>query len=36
MLPPARRKLMITCDRAGASHVLVRELDRLAARHGYR
>ena len=35
-LPPAlRRKLMITCDGAGASHALVTELDRLAARHGY-
>ena len=35
-LPPAlRRKLMITCDGAGASHALVQELDRLAARHGY-
>jgi len=35
-LPPAlRRKLMITCDGAGASHALVRELDRLASRHGY-
>jgi hypothetical protein len=34
--PPAlRRKLMITCDGAGASHALVQELDRLAARHGY-
>ena len=26
---------MITCDGAGASHELVQELDRLAARHGY-
>jgi hypothetical protein len=35
-LPPAlRRRLMITCDGAGASHALVQELDRLAARHGY-
>jgi hypothetical protein len=35
-LPPAlRRKLMITCDGAGASHALVKELDRLACRHGY-
>src|ERR1700691_2372513 len=35
-LPPAlRRKLMITCDGAGASHELVKELDRLASRHGY-
>jgi len=35
-LPPAlRRKLMIACDGAGASHALVKELDRLASRHGY-
>jgi hypothetical protein len=35
-LPPAlRRKLMVTCDGAGASHALVKELDRLAGRHGY-
>ena len=35
-LPPAlRRKLMITCDGAGVSHALIRELDRLAARPGY-
>ena len=35
-LPPAlRRRLMVTCDGAGASHDLVKELDRLAARHGY-
>jgi hypothetical protein len=35
-LPPAlRRRLMITCDGAGASHALVTELDGLAARHGY-
>ena len=35
-LPPAfRRKLMVTCDGAGASHDLVKELDRLASRHGY-
>jgi len=35
-LPPAlRRKLMVTCDGAGASHELVKELDRLASRHGY-
>ena len=35
-LPPRhRRKLMITCDGAGASHNLVTELDRLAARPGY-
>jgi Transposase DDE domain group 1 len=35
-LPPAlRRRLMVTCDGAGASHELVKELDRLAGRHGY-
>ena len=35
-LPPAlRRRLMVTCDGAGASHDLVKELDRLASRHGY-
>jgi hypothetical protein len=35
-LPPAlRRKIMVTCDGAGASHGLVKELDRLAGRHGY-
>src|SRR5271155_5163914 len=35
-LPPAlRRRLMVTCAGAGASHALVKELDRLAARHGY-
>jgi hypothetical protein len=35
-LPPAlRRKIMVTCDGAGASHELVKELDRLASRHGY-
>ena len=35
-LPPAfRRKIMVTCDGAGASHDLVKELDRLASRHGY-
>ena len=35
-LPPAlRRKIMVTCDGAGASHDLVKELDRLARRHGY-
>ena len=34
-LPPAfRRRLMITCDGAGASHGLISELDRLAARPG--
>jgi len=35
-LPPAlRRRLMVTCDGAGASHDLVKELDRLACRRGY-
>jgi hypothetical protein len=35
-LPPRyRRRLMVTCDGAGASHDLVRELDRLASRRGY-
>jgi hypothetical protein len=35
-LPPAlRRRLMVTCDGAGASHALVKELDRLASRRGY-
>jgi hypothetical protein len=35
-LPPGfRRKLMVTCDGAGASHALVARLDELAARHGY-
>ena len=35
-LPPAfRRRLMITCDGAGASHGLIAELDRLASRRGY-
>ena len=35
-LPPAfRRKLMITVDGAGASHDLVRHLDKLASRPGY-
>ena len=36
-LPPGfRRKLMVTCDGAGASHALVAHLDKLAARRGYR
>src|SRR5487761_1291581 len=36
ILPPAlRRRIMVTCDGAGASHELVKELDRLASRHGY-
>ena len=35
-LPPAfRRKLMITADGAGASHDLIRHLDKLAARPGH-
>ena len=35
-LPPKhRRKLMITCDGAGASHDLVARLDELASRRGY-
>jgi hypothetical protein len=35
-LPPGfRRKLMVTCDGAGASHALVAHLDKLAARRGY-
>jgi Transposase DDE domain group 1 len=35
-LPPGfRRKLMVTCDGAGASHALVARLDELAARRGY-
>jgi hypothetical protein len=33
-LPPAQWRLMVTCDGAGASHALVKDLDRLAARHG--
>ena len=35
-IPPRfRRKLMVTCDGAGASHALVARLDKLAARRGY-
>jgi len=35
-LPPGfRRRLMVTCDGAGASHGLIARLDALAARHGY-
>jgi hypothetical protein len=35
-LPPAfRRRLMVTVDGAGASHGLVKHLDKLAARPGY-
>ncbi len=33
--PPFRRKLMVTCDGAGASHALIARLDTLAARRGY-
>jgi hypothetical protein len=32
---PFRRKLMVTCDGAGASHDLVKRLDKLASRRGY-
>jgi hypothetical protein len=35
-LPPSlRRRLMVTCDGAGAGHDLVRHLDKLAGRRGY-
>ena len=35
-LPPgSRRRLMVTCDGAGASHALIARLDKLAARRGY-
>ena len=35
-LPPAyRRRLMVTCDGAGASHGLIARLDALAARPGH-
>jgi hypothetical protein len=35
-LPPAfRRRLMVTCDGAGASHALISRLDALAARPGH-
>jgi hypothetical protein len=35
-LPPAhRRRLMVTCDGAGASHGLIERLDTLAARPGH-
>ena len=35
-VPPGfRRKLMVTCDGAGASHALIKHLDKLAARRGY-
>ena len=34
-VPPAyRRRLMVTCDGAGASHALIAHLDKLAARPG--
>jgi hypothetical protein len=34
-LPPAfRRRLMVTCDGAGASHALITRLDELASRRG--
>ena len=33
--PGLRRKLMVTCDGAGASHGLIARLDTLAARRGY-
>ena len=35
-LPPGfRRRLIVTCDGAGASHDLIARLDKLAARPGY-
>jgi hypothetical protein len=35
-LPPAfRRRLMVTCDGAGASHGLIARLDALTARAGH-
>jgi hypothetical protein len=35
-LPPGfRRRLMVTCDGAGASHALIARLDKLASRRGY-
>jgi len=35
-LPPAfRRRLMVTCDGAGASHALIERLDALASRPGH-
>jgi hypothetical protein len=33
--PPYRRRLMVTCDGAGASHGLIERLDALAARPGH-
>jgi hypothetical protein len=35
-IPPGfRRRLMVTCDGAGASHDLITRLDKLASRRGY-
>ena len=35
-LPPGfRRRLMVTCDGAGASHGLIERLDKLATRPGH-
>jgi hypothetical protein len=35
-LPPVfRRRLMVTCDGAGAGHDLVKHMDKLASRRGY-
>jgi hypothetical protein len=35
-VPPGfRRKLTLTCDGAGASHALIKHLDKLAGRRGY-
>jgi hypothetical protein len=34
-LPPSFRRLMVTCDGAGASHDLIARLDKLAARPRY-
>ena len=35
-IPPGfRRRLMVTCDGAGASRALITRLDKLAARRGY-
>jgi hypothetical protein len=33
--PPFRRRLMITCDGAGANHDLITRLDKLASRPGH-
>src|SRR5260370_29184023 len=33
--PKHRRRLMVTCDGAGASHGLIARLDKLASRPGY-